>query len=188
MVDLTYNNMFRTRMVAQPEGSKSYLSLADAVRKLNAEGGISAFYKGTVPSSQWCGSASRWCGSEYLFFSLLRIQSQIWFFTFDADLDIWIRLFNLMRIRILLFTLSGSRSSSTWCESATSGLQTLPGSILNLHSSWSFDFDADPDPAFDFDADPNPAFHSDANPDPASQNDPDPCYPDSDPQHCWQHK
>jgi hypothetical protein len=34
-------------MVAQPEGSKSYLSLADAVRKLKAEGGISAFYKGT---------------------------------------------------------------------------------------------------------------------------------------------
>ncbi len=25
-------------MVAQPEGSKSYLSLADAVRKLSAEG------------------------------------------------------------------------------------------------------------------------------------------------------
>ncbi len=39
--------MFRTRMVAQPEGSKSYLSLADAARKLRAEGGISAFYKGT---------------------------------------------------------------------------------------------------------------------------------------------
>jgi hypothetical protein len=47
MGDLTNNNMFRTRMVAQPEGSKSYLSLADAVRKLRAEGGISAFYKGT---------------------------------------------------------------------------------------------------------------------------------------------
>ncbi len=43
-------------MVAQPEGSKSYLSLADAVRKLKAEGGISAFYKGTVPSRQCCGS------------------------------------------------------------------------------------------------------------------------------------
>jgi hypothetical protein len=27
-------------MAAQPEGSKSYLSLADAVRKLRAEGGI----------------------------------------------------------------------------------------------------------------------------------------------------
>jgi hypothetical protein len=38
--------MFRTRMVAQPEGSKSYLSLADAARKLRAEGGIRAFYKG----------------------------------------------------------------------------------------------------------------------------------------------
>jgi hypothetical protein len=47
MGDLINNNMFRTRMVAQPEGSKSYLSLADAVRKLKAEGGISAFYKGT---------------------------------------------------------------------------------------------------------------------------------------------
>ncbi len=52
MGDLTNNNMFRTRMVAQPEGCKSYLSLADAVRKLNAEGGIRAFYKGTYYPKQ----------------------------------------------------------------------------------------------------------------------------------------
>jgi hypothetical protein len=40
------NHLCRTRMVAQPEGAKSYLSLVDAIRKLHLEGGFLAFYKG----------------------------------------------------------------------------------------------------------------------------------------------
>ena len=39
-------NIYRTRMVAQPEGAKSYLSLVDGITKLHLEGGLPAFYKG----------------------------------------------------------------------------------------------------------------------------------------------
>lgn len=43
-------DVVRTRLVAQPEGAKTYLSMADAVAKLRMEGGLAAFYKGFVPS------------------------------------------------------------------------------------------------------------------------------------------
>ena len=35
-------------MVAQPETSRIYSSLLDAVYKLNTEGGFTAFYKGKI--------------------------------------------------------------------------------------------------------------------------------------------
>ena len=39
-------DVIRTRMVAQPETDKMYLSVRDAALKLKSEGGIRAFYKG----------------------------------------------------------------------------------------------------------------------------------------------
>ncbi len=75
-----------------------------------------------------------------------------------------------------------------WCESATTSLQTLHGSILTLNASivcahnppW---LHFEPVKLLNFDADSNPdrdpAFHSNADPDQNSENNPD---PDSDPQ------
>ncbi len=47
------------------------------------------------------------------------------------NMRIRIQLFTYMRIRILLL-------NNQWHESATTGLQTLQGSILSLHGSMSF--------------------------------------------------
>jgi hypothetical protein len=86
-----------------------------------------------------------------------------------------------MRFRVRLFSCSGSgssfSSSSKWCQSATTGLQTLQGSILNLQAyivsfhgpPWlhleslkliNFDLNEDPDPAFHSNADPDSFSHS----------------------------
>ncbi len=70
----------------------------------------------------------------------------------------------------------GSCSSSNWCKSATTVIETLNGSILILGLSklyyehlrlLNFDCDAELDPAFDFDADP-PMTQILADPDPLS--------------------
>jgi hypothetical protein len=88
-----------------------------------------------------------------------------------------IQFFTLMRIR------TGYCSSSKWCKSGTTGVQTLQGSILNLHASivsvhcppllhveplklLNFDFNADSDQAVHCNADPDPASKNNADLDP----------------------
>ncbi len=46
-------DVIRTRMVAQPETDKMYLSVRDAALKLKSEGGIRAFYKGKIARSNF---------------------------------------------------------------------------------------------------------------------------------------
>jgi hypothetical protein len=76
-----------------------------------------------------------------------------------------------MWIRIQIF------SSLELCESDTTGLQTLQGSISNLHA-FTVSVHGPPRPLkllnFDFNADPDPTIYSNTDPDPASQNNSDP--------------
>ncbi len=61
---------------------------------------------------------------------------------------------------------SASCSTSTWCESKVTGLQTFNGYIQSLHStnlsiyeSLCFYFEPLKPPRFEINTDPNPAFH-----------------------------
>eukprot|EP00088_Acartia_fossae_P023639 TRINITY_DN2465_c0_g1_i6.p1 TRINITY_DN2465_c0_g1~~TRINITY_DN2465_c0_g1_i6.p1 ORF type:complete len:334 (-),score=62.71 TRINITY_DN2465_c0_g1_i6:297-1298(-) len=60
-------DVIRTRMVAQPEGNKMYLSVRDAAAKLHAEGGFRAFYKGLVPTLAAIGPQT---GLQFGFYTL----------------------------------------------------------------------------------------------------------------------
>jgi len=61
-------DVIRTRMVAQPESNKMYLSVSDAARKLKSEAtGIRAFYKGLVPTLAAIGPQT---GLQFGFYSL----------------------------------------------------------------------------------------------------------------------
>ncbi len=78
-------------------------------------------------SKQCCGSASRWCEcwSGSLFTLLCGSDPT---FLLDADPD--------LTCNFLCGSRSGSCSLSKCCDPATTGLQTLHGSIFSLHASF----------------------------------------------------
>jgi hypothetical protein len=98
---------------------------------------------------------------------------------FHAYPDQAFKFLTLMRIRIFFLI--------KVMQSATPGLQILPGSILSLHASILSVQDSPRllfQPLkllnFDFNVDPDPAFHSNSDSDAASKNNADP-----DPQACF---